>query len=214
MQQLIYFPDGQEGFIEQVKEKCSQKKTSLSQVILHQLKSYMEEDIYIPTEEEPRDALAMKVLSLFEEFCPSWKKPTLSEKLVIQINVSLNKVKRGPDYWKILFQKAYEIWNGAIWEPDFFWFLDLDHHFKVTKAEQKVKEERRKKEEQAKKAAELARIKQEKHEQKLKDKAEKDRLKQEAAEFKAKKKKPEEEIESSYEIRDEDEDYERFGGNE
>jgi hypothetical protein len=239
MQQLIYFPDDQEEFIQQVKNKCLAKKVSFSQVILHLLKTYMEEDIYVPTD-EPRDVLALKVVALFKEVCPNWKVPDINEQLLSKIVKALEKVRKGPDWWEKLFRKAMEIpWKD--WEPDFFWLLDQDNHFKLLSGRydfmigqrdhEKHAEERRKKREDEK--IEKDRLKKEEDEHKVKEKAEKLRIKQEEserkikekaglAEQKAKEKKRKETKqkgtekieEKEEEMRDYDRDFERFGGNE
>jgi hypothetical protein len=175
----LYYPDEMEPFIKQVKAKCSQKGVSLSQVILHLLKMYIEEDIYVPKEDEPRDALALKVIALFKEVCPNWKVPDISEQLFNKIVKALEKVRKGPDWWEKLFRKAVEIpWKD--WEPDFFWLLDQDNHFKLlsgrydfmiaARDREKHVEERRLKREAEK--AEKQRIKQEEKERRAKEKEE------------------------------------------
>jgi hypothetical protein len=166
----LYYPDELEPLIKQVKAKCSQKGVSLSQVILHLLKLYMEEDIYIPKEDEERDALALRVIALFKECCPDWEKPELSDRLMNQIINVLDRIGKGPVYWRALFQRAYETWNGAIWNPDFNWFLDLDNHFRVENECRKRKHAILKAERKEKEKAEKQRIKQEEKERRGKEK--------------------------------------------
>jgi hypothetical protein len=194
----LYYPVELEPFIKQVKAKCLEKGVSISNVALISFRAYMEEDIYVPTD-EPRDVLALKVIALFKEICPNWKVPDISEQLLNKIVKALAKVRKGPDYWEKLFRKAVEIpWKD--WQPDFFWLLEQDNHFKLlsgrydymiaARDHEKHGEERRKKREAER--IEKERIKKQeadrKAEQKAKDLAEKQRIKEEAAEQKAKEK--------------------------
>lgn len=196
----LYYPDELEPLIKQVKAKCSQKGVSISNVALISFRAYMEEDIYVPTD-EPRDALALKVIALFKEICPNWKVPDISEQLLNKIVKALEKVRKGPDCWETLFRKAVEIpWKD--WQPDFFWLLDQDNHFKLlsgrydfmiaARDHEKHVEERRKLREAEK--AEKDRLKQEEAERKSKEKAEQARIKQEKADQKAKEKEEKERL--------------------